>query len=209
MQGLTLTGSRSTMPPKKGKKDPNAKRHRAAVPLQCFARVILAKVRMKRAAKKTWMRVFDPAFKMYFWFNKNNGSSQWTVPLFCKLFTEVDIAAALLIGKVIRGFNGRRKTRREVYSQYTRYFDANVAKFYWIKHSTGLTFWKCSPWLQSQNIPMPLEDEMLYNSHKKIQDLESALKAKDEEIIRIRQSTYEELEPQVLADRVADVSLEI
>ena len=44
---------------------------------------------------------------------------------------------------------------------------------------------------------MPLEDQMLYQSHSRIKELEDALKAKDKEIKQIRKALYEELEPMV------------
>jgi hypothetical protein len=146
------------MPPKsvKGKddkkKDPNAKRNKAAIPIQCFARKILAKAKIKRVARKTWMRVFDPAFKMHFWFNKNTGKSIWSIPRYVDKFTPEDEAATRKIARLVRGFLGRRRARAEVYRQYTRYFDANVGKHYWVKHATGMTFWKASEWLVKQNV---------------------------------------------------------
>jgi len=98
------------------------------------------------------MRVFDPAFKMYFWYSKNTGKSVWILPMFCDKFSPEDIQATRYIARVVRGFLGRRRARQEVYRQYTRYFDANVGKHYWVKHSTGLTFWKASNWLVKQNV---------------------------------------------------------
>ena len=51
-------------------------------------------------------------------------------------------------------------------------------------------------------VPMAPEDEMLYNSVQKIKELEATIKAKDQEIKAVRKQTYEQLEPQVMADRV-------
>ena len=194
------------MPPKKTKKDPNAKKNRAATPIQCMIRKFLAKVKMRRVAKKTWLRVFDPAFKMYFFYNKNSGASSWHTPMFCELYTDEDQEAAIMIGKVIRGYNGRNKAQRKVFEMYTRYFDFNVGKFYWIKHDDETTFWKATPWLEKQEVPMPLEDQMLHQSWTKIKDLEDQLKAKDKEIKKIRKARYEELEPEVLKDRVTNAA---
>ena len=142
------------MPPKKaaGKKDPNAKRNKAAVPIQCLIRKFLAKAKVRRVARKTWMRVFDPAFKMYFWYSKTNGRSSWSLPMYVDKFSLEDEQATRLFERIVRGFIGRRRARREVYSQYTRYFDANVGRHYWVKHSTGMTFWKASNWLVKQNV---------------------------------------------------------
>ena len=109
-------------------------------------------------------------------------------------------------GKIVRGFNGRVRARAEVYRQYTRYFDFNVGKHYWIKHDTEETFWKATPWLLKQEVPMPLEDQMLFTSYNRIKELEDALKAKDKEIKQIRKARYEELEPLVLQDRVKNAA---
>ncbi len=193
------------MAPKK-KKDPNSKKNRAATPIQCLIRKFLARVKVRSVAKKTWQRVFDPAFKMYFYYNRNTGASIWTTPKFMEPFYPEDTQAAIDIGKIIRGFNGRVRARAEVYRQYTRYFDFNVGKHYWIKHDTGDTFWKATPWLLKQEVPMPLEDQMLYQSHSRIKELEDALKAKDKEIKQIRKARYEELEPMVLQDRVKNAA---
>jgi hypothetical protein len=140
------------MPPKKGKKDPNAKKNKAATPIQCVIRKFLARVKVRRVAKKTWIRVFDPAFKMYFFYNKNTGASLWTVPKFMEMFYPEDEAAGLSIGKVVRGYNGRVRARAEVFRQYTRYFDFNVGKHYWINHDSEETFWKATPWLLKQEV---------------------------------------------------------
>ena len=49
---------------------------------------------------------------------------------------------------------------------------------------------------------MAPEDEMLYNSVQKIKELEATIQAKDQEIKAVRKQTYEQLEPQVMVDRV-------
>lgn len=51
---------------------------------------------------------------------------------------------------------------------------------------------------------MPPEDQMLYNSAQKIKELEAMLKQKEKEIKDVRKKRYEELEPLVLQDRVAN-----
>ena len=43
---------------------------------------------------------------------------------------------------------------------------------------------------------------MLYNSVQKIKELEATIQAKDQEIKAVRKQTYEQLEPQVMVDRV-------
>jgi len=184
------------------KKDPNEKKNKAAIKLQCLVRRFTARARVRRVAMQSWQRVFDPSFKLYFWYNKLNGQSQWTVPRFTSLYSKEDAEAAIKMESVVRGFLGRMKARRVVFAKYTRYFDANVNKFYWTVNETGKAFWKASAWLIKQQVPMPLEDQMLYASHLRIQELESKLKEKDAEIKKIRKARYEELEPAVLADRV-------
>lgn len=189
------------------KKDKAAeKRNKAAVHIQCLVRKFMARVKCRRVASRTWLRSFDPRYEMYFFFNKNTGKSEWSVPKYMTMYTEADKAAGLAIGKIVRGFLGRTRARKEVYSQYTRYFDFDVKRFYWIKHATGTTFWKATPWLIRQEVPMPAEDQQLLKSYLRIQELESQLAAKDDEIKQIRKATYEELEPQVLEDRVKKAS---
>ena len=69
---------------------------------------------------------------------------------------------------------------------------------------TQLTSWKASKWLLRQNIPLPPEDTLLLKSQKRIQELEALLSMKDDEIKIIRNTRYEDLEPQVILDRVRD-----
>lgn len=193
------------MPPKK--KDPNAAKNKAATRIQCVIRKFLALVRMRKVSYRTWLRVYDPAFKLYFFYNRVNGKSQWTLPMFMKWFTKEDEAAALFICRIVRSFLGRMRARKVAHERYVRYFDANMSKFYWINKQTNLTFWKASAWLTRQTIPMPYEDEMLYNQYLKIQELTKLLKEKESEIKEVRKKRYEDLEPEVLADRVKDAKL--
>lgn len=195
------------MPPKGQKKDPNAAKNRAATRIQQVIRKFLARVRMRKVSYATWMRVYDPAFRLYFFYNRVNGKSQWTLPMFMQWFTKADDAAGNLIGRAARTFVGKMRARKMAHESYTRFFDANVNKFYWINKATNLTFWKASRWLLRQEIPMPAEDLMLYNQYIKITELTRQLKEKDHEIKQIRQARYEELEPAVLESRVKDAKL--
>lgn len=192
------------MPPKK--KDPNAAKNKAAVRIGCMVRKFLARVRIRKVSYKTWQRVYDPAFKLYFFYNRVNGKSQWTLPMFMQWFTKEDEACAAKINRVIRSFIGRMRARKVAHEKYARYFDANMSKFYWTNKQSGLTFWKASRWLTRQQIPMPYEDQMMYNQYLKIQELTKLLSQKDNEIKEVRKKRYEELEPEVLADRVKNAA---
>ncbi len=179
-------------------------RNDAALVLQCFVRVILAKMTMRHRAKRFWQRVYDPKFKIYFWYNRLNAQSQWTLPKYVPMFTEMDIQSAIRIEKTARGFVGRMKARRLVHAKYTRFFDANLNRFYWMTNATQKTTWKVSNWLVKQEVPLPPEDEMIYKSVQKIKELEERLLQKDLELKEVRMKRYEELEPQVLLDRVTE-----
>jgi len=188
------------MPPKK--KDPNAAKNKAATRIACMIRKFLARVRMRKVSYRTWQRVYDPAFKLYFFYNRVNGKSQWTLPMFMEWFTKEDEGAARIMERICRSFVGRMRARKVVHERYARFFDANVSKFYWTNKVSGLTFWKASRWLTRQQVPMPYEDQMLYNQYLKIQELTKLLNQKENEIKEVRKKRYEELEPEVLADRV-------
>lgn len=170
--------------------------------IQCMIRVFLAKIKIRRTAKRVWQRVYDPTYKKYFWYNVLDGNSKWTLPKFVKMYYTEDHEASVMIEKVIRGFVGRMKARKLANQKYTRFYDSNVNKFYWLDNKTQLTTWNVSPWLEKQEINMPPEDQMLYQSQLKIRELEEALKRKDEEIKDIRKKRYEELEPEVIRDKV-------
>lgn len=188
------------------KADPrdDVRKHAAAVKIQCLIRKFLAVRYVSKRAKKTWQRVFDPVFKIYFFYNRLNGQSQWTVPRFIDLFSDKDIESAKLLQRIVRSFIGRMRARKVAHQKYTRFYDSNVNKFYWMVNATQQTSWKASPWLMRQEIPMPPEDQMLYNSAQKIKELEAMLKQKEKEIKDVRKKRYEELEPLVLQDRVAN-----
>jgi len=132
------------------------------------------------------------------------GKSTWDIPKFVTFFDKKDIKSAINIEKIVRGFLCRMRVRKLVHKSYKRFYDAKVNAFYWYKNSTGKTSWKVSNWLIHQNIPMPQEDQMLFDSYLKIKELEQKLKDKDNEIKEIRKQRYDELEPQVLLDKVAN-----
>ena len=175
--------------------------------IQCMVRKKLATNRVKKRAKATWQRVFDPAFKIYFWYNKINGQAQWTLPRFTDKFTEKDLQAAALINKIIRSYMGRMRMRHVAHQRFTRFYDFNLNRFYWMDNKAEKTSWKASPWLLRQEIPMPPEDVQLYAATQKIRDLEEQLKLKEREIKNVRKLRFEELEPKVLEDRVKNAKV--
>ena len=116
--------------------------------------------------------------------------------------SHIDVASVELLQRIIRGFIHKMRARKKAHGAYSRFYDSNVNRFYYMENKEQRTFWKASAWLERQEIPMAPEDEMLYNSVQKIKELEAIIKAKDNEIKRVRKQTYEELEPQVMIDRV-------
>jgi tRNA uridine 5-carbamoylmethylation protein Kti12 len=162
----------------------------AVIRIQCAIRVALAKTRIKTQAKRVWQRVYDPKYKRYFWFNKLTKKSRWDQPRFTQLYYEEDRKAAIEIERVVRGFIGRMRVRKVANTKYTRFYDGSVNKFYWLDKSTGKTTWNVSQWLLKQQIEMPTEDRMLYESYQKIKE--------------VRKKRFEELEPEVIRDKVQD-----
>jgi LPS O-antigen subunit length determinant protein (WzzB/FepE family) len=94
------------------------------------------------------------------------------------------------------------RARKKAHKKYTRYYDSNLNKFYWLDNVTQKTSWKASKWLLRQEIPMIKEDVDLFNSQLRIKQLEDQLKQKELEIKAVRKKRYEELEPAVLIDKV-------
>jgi len=70
---------------------------------------------VREKARRIWQRVFDPRFKLYFWYNKANGQSQWLVPKNLQLFTDIDDKAARFLQRYVRGFVGKIRARKIVY----------------------------------------------------------------------------------------------
>jgi hypothetical protein len=178
----------------------------SAVTIQSAVRAKLATNAMKRRAKRVWQRVFDPQFKIYFWFNRLNRQTQWTVPVFVQMFDERDVNGVKNMQRVVRGFMARRATMKLAREKYMRYYDSSLNKFYYLNNETKKTTWKASRWLLSMKIPLNPEDEMVYNANLKIKELEEQLKKKDEEIKMVRRTRYEELEPQVSRVRLFDMN---
>ena len=116
------------MGPKRGGKqtanDLEQEQYDNAVILQCFVRCCMANITVKNKARRTWKRVYDPAFDVYFWYNTLNGESQWHVPKYMTLFMDRDHKAAVEFERITRGFLGRRKVKRLADSKWTRFFDA-------------------------------------------------------------------------------------
>jgi len=173
--------------------------------LQCFVRMKMAQIKIKIRAQRCWRRVFDPQFKMYFWYNLINGQSQWHVPKYQQLYSDRDEEGCKGFQKIVRGFVGRRRAKHKANAKWTRFFDAKLNKFYWMTNDDGKTFWNATRWLVKQEIDMPPEDRQLFEQYEKIRLLELALEEKDKEIKIIRKQRYEELEPNVILDRVASV----
>lgn len=174
----------------------------AAVTIQACIRRYLALQRVTKRSLRVWDRVFDARLKRYFWFNNINGKSQYNVPRLLILHPEADLKAAVQFERVVRGFIGRMRGRHKAHLKYTRFFDANEERFYWMVNTNKETFWDASKWLIRQECPMPPEDSMLYKSYLRIKDLEAQLRRKDEEIKEVRVKRYEELEPEILVDKV-------
>ena len=176
--------------------------HEKAIIIQCFIRCTMSRIRVKKKARITWKRIFDPSFDVYFWYNSINGSSQWDVPKYMELFNDRDLKSSIEIQKIIRSFLSKRKVKKLADSKWTRFFDAKQNRFYWMTNIDGKTFWNATPWLKKQEIRMNPEDVMLYDQYLKIKELEEKLLIKNDEIIKVRKLRYEELEPQVIIDRV-------
>lgn len=174
----------------------------AAKRIQCVIRRFVARRRVKRLANEVWQRVFDPAYKQYFWFDTLHKKSSWVQPRHTILFSPQELAKVVSLQKVVRGFVHRARTKHLASEVYTRYYDMENSRFYWLDHRTNRTTHRASPWLLRQNVKMPPEDQLLLQSQLRIRELERKLLEKDIEITKIRKARYEELEPQVLRDKV-------
>ena len=102
------------VPPASNNVVPKSVKEASVLKIQKIARKLIAIKRMRKRSEKLWERVFDPRFKRYFWFNKGNGKSQWTVPILLRLHDERDHAAAIQMQKIVRGFLDRMRTRQKV-----------------------------------------------------------------------------------------------
>eukprot|EP00596_Hydrurales_sp_CCMP1899_P002065 CAMPEP_0119035170 /NCGR_PEP_ID=MMETSP1177-20130426/2125_1 /TAXON_ID=2985 /ORGANISM="Ochromonas sp, Strain CCMP1899" /LENGTH=487 /DNA_ID=CAMNT_0006993123 /DNA_START=121 /DNA_END=1581 /DNA_ORIENTATION=+ len=181
-------------------------RNEAAVRIQTVMRRVLAKHLVMVRFTRIWQRVFDPKFEIYFWYNRLNKETQWTRPLLklTEQFLPEDIHAAMLLQRVIRSFVGKMRVRKIAHVRFTRFYDPITSRYYFVDNQTKRTSWSASAWKSRQQIPMPVEDTLLLTSQAKIRELEDMVKKRDLEIIDIRKKRYEELEPQVMIDRVKD-----
>lgn len=178
------------------------KQDKSALIIQLMFRRNAAVNRVRRKSRAAWERVFDPKVGLYFWYCQGTGESKWSTPCLLKLYTADDEAAAVQMQRITRGFLGRVKAKKRAAMKYSRFYEAKKDKFYWMLNATQRTFWKASPWLMRMSIPLLPEDQMLYESQQKIRELEALLRAKDEEIIKVRAKRYEELEPEVIQDKL-------
>jgi FK506-binding protein 1 len=137
----------------------------------------------------------------------NTRNAQWTLPKLSEMFYPEDVDATELFQRIIRGFLGRMRMRREVHENFIRYYDSNLNKFYWLNKRTDTTTWKGSSWMIKMDVPLPPEDKMLYDATQKIKLLEAKLAEKEREIVVVRKKRYEELEPEIIVDRVHNASL--
>jgi hypothetical protein len=176
----------------------------AATRLQTIVRRVLAVRAVQARFAAIYLKVYDPKFKEYFWYNRITRETQWNRPLanLTEEFLQSDIEKTRLIQRIVRSFLGKMRARRLAHSRFSRYYEPASDRFYWIDNSSQVTTWKVSSWMVRQNIPMPIEDNLLHKSYLKIKELEEALKSKDSEIKDIRKLRYDELEPQVILDRV-------
>ena len=131
----------------------------------------MARIKVMNRARRSWRRVYDPEFDVYFWYNVINGGSQWHLPKYQVLFTEKDEFGAHEMQRIIRGFVGRRRVKNKANSKWTRFFDSKQNKFYWMENENQRTFWNATKWLVKQEINMPPEDEQLFDQFQKIKAL--------------------------------------
>jgi hypothetical protein len=179
------------------------KKELSAIKVQCLVRRFLARRRIRKQAKYVYHRVYDPVYKKYFWYHRYARSSTWDKPRFViDKFDSRDQEAAVRIQGLIRIFLAKCRVRRKAQVLFERYFDSETSKFYWLDVKTGKTTYTASPWLQRQEIPLPKEDQLLYQSHLKIKELEKKLGEKEKEIKEIRKQRVEELMPAIIKDKV-------
>lgn len=177
---------------------------KSAIKIQCMVRKFLARRKVIRTAQANFLRVFDPLYKKYFWYDKLHDKSDWKLPRHCTLFKEADFVAVAKIQRVARGFIERRRARKLANQKYTRYFDVDRNSFYWVNNFTQQTSYAASQWLQRQNIDMPTEDSLLLQSQLRIKELERQLAEKNAELKAVRKKRYEDLEPEVIQDKIKD-----
>lgn len=186
----------------KAQQQAQAQKELSAIKLQCMVRKFLARRRIESQSNFVWIRVFDPVYKRYFWFNRFTRESIWLKPRYSPLHTQLDQAAALQIQTIVRMFLAKRRVSRKINKRYQRFFDFENGKFYYYDTKTQKTFYNASRWLQRQEINMSKEDTQLHQSFLKIKELEKKLNEKEKEIKDVRKQRVDELMPQVIKDKV-------
>ena len=185
------------MAPKRKKKVPKKvvlTKDQQATKIQCLIRKFLARVKMRHVSMRQWGRVFEPKIDKYFFYNSLTGKSQWHIPRWISLWYPEDTEAVIKFQRITRGFLGRVRTRRLAKLRYTKFFDQQSDKVYYMNNRTQETFWEPSDWLYNQRIELAPDDQALYESVQKIKELEKMLKQKEEEIKEVRLKRFEELE---------------
>mmetsp|Transcript_17203 Transcript_17203/g.28787 ORF Transcript_17203/g.28787 Transcript_17203/m.28787 type:complete len:519 (-) Transcript_17203:140-1696(-) len=175
-----------------------------ALKIQGMIRKFLARVRMKHVSMKQWGRVFEPKIDQYFFYNTITGKSQWQVPRWISLWYPEDIESVIKFQKIARGFLGRVRSRRLAKLRYSKFYDQASDKVYFMNTRTEETFWEPSEWLYNQKIELTPDDQALYDSVQKIKQLEKMLMQKEEEIKEVKLKRFEDLENEVVLDKVAN-----
>lgn len=158
--------------------------------IQCLIRRFLARRRIRKVALEVWRRVYDPKFKRYFWFDTLHNASVWTKPRHLDIFSPEEVASAVRLQTIIRGFIHRMRARKLVNERYTRYYDAEKTAFYYFDKHNSRTIQTVSRWLERQNVAMPKEDTLLLQAQLKIKELERQLVMKEKEIKEIKQKRF-------------------
>lgn len=193
-------------PKRKKKAAPKKKeltRDEHAVKIQCLIRRFLSRVKMKHVSMRQWARVFEPKQDRYFFYNTLTGESRWSIPRWVSLWYPEDEQAVIKFQMIARGFLGRVRTRRLAREKYSKFYDKKKDREYYMKNDTQETFWEPSDWLVNQRLQFNQEDQDLYESVQKIKELEKLLKQKEEEIKEVRLKRFEQLEEEVVLDKVA------
>ena len=70
---------------------------------------LIAPHRVKRRFFSIWLRVYDPRFRIYFWYNRLNKQTTWTRPFarVTPLYDKDEMNAAWLLTRVLRSFIGQ------------------------------------------------------------------------------------------------------
>ena len=115
----------------------------AAILIQTIVRQkILARKIVLRRFFLIWRRIYDPRYRIYFWYNLLNKQTQWNRP-FERLTTDFssdDIIAVRLMQRVVRGFIGKMRARKVACERHSRYFDPDTDRFYWVDNKTQVSF---------------------------------------------------------------------